>query len=162
MRRHLASLIAILALTGAAVAAGNPIHYVNDRYGYQLDLPDGFGPVREADNGDGGVSRSSDGQSQLSVWGANLLLDPLSGDVAQRIEGMQQEEWEITYRKVTGRWASWSGERNGRIFYSRAILLCHEDQAGYFQLEYPAERREEFDPVVSRLVKSLSKADCAQ
>jgi hypothetical protein len=162
MRRASALLVATLALAGAALAASAPIHYVNDRYGYQLDLPDRFGPVHEADNSDGGVSRSDDGQSELSVWGANLLLDSLSGDVAQRIDAAQQEEWEISYRKVTSRWASWSGERNGRIFYSRAILLCHDDQAGFFQIEYPAERREEFDPVVSKLVKSLSKAGCAE
>ena len=162
MRLVSALLIATLALAGAALAASNPIQYVNGRYGYQVDLPDGFGPVHEAANGDGGVSQSADGQSKLSVWGANLLLDPLSGDVAQRIELAEREEWAIGYRKVTNRSASWSGERNGRIFYARAILLCHSDQAGFFQIEYPAEQREEYDPVVSRLVKSFSKANCAE
>ena len=156
------AVASLVALAGAAFAAGAAIHYVNVRYGYQLDLPDGFGPVREAVNADGGVSQAADGQSKISAWGGNLLLASLSGDVAGRIDSMQREEWQITYRKIAGRWAAWSGERDGRIFYARAILLCHDDQAGFLQIEYPAERREEFDPVVSKLVKSFSKTDCPQ
>src|SRR5262245_16365391 len=122
MPRFLAALAAVLALAGAALAAKAPLHYVNDRYGYAVDIPAGFGPGREADNSDGGVSKSADRQSELKLWGANLLLDPLSTDVKGRIESATQEGWEISYRKVTDRWASWSGERNGRIFYARAIL----------------------------------------
>ena len=162
MPRILAALAALLALAGAALAAAAPLHYVNVRYGYAVDIPAGFGPVREADNSDGGISRSADGQSQLAVWGANLLLDPLSTDVQGRIDSASQDGWEISYRKVTDRWASWSGERNGRIFYARAIILCHDDQAGFFQLEYPSEKSDEFDAVVKGLVKSFVKTDCPQ
>jgi hypothetical protein len=132
------------------------------RYGYAVDIPAGFGAVREADNSDGGVSTSTDKQSQLAVWGANLLLDPLSADVKGRIESATQEGWEVSYRKVTDRWASWSGERNDRIFYARAIILCHDDQAGFFQLEYPSEKRDEFDGIVKGLVRSFAMTDCPQ
>src|SRR6478672_5248928 len=103
MPRFFAALVALLALAGAAAA---PARYINARYGYAVDLPAGFGPVREADNSDGGLSKSADGQSQLAVWGANLLLDPLSADVQGRIDSASQEGWEISYRKVTARWAS--------------------------------------------------------
>ena len=159
---YAAVVASCLALAGAALAAAAPSRYVNARYGYAIDLPTGFGPVHEADNSDGGMSKAADGQSQLSLWGENLLLDPLSADVQGRIDSATQEGWEISYRKVTDRWASWSGERDGRIFYARALLLCHDDQAGFFQLEYPSEKRDEFDPVVNGLVKSFARTDCDQ
>ena len=162
MPRSLVALAALLALAGAALAAAAPLHYVNVRYGYAVDLPSGFGRVREADNSDGGVSTSADRQSELRLWGANLLLDPLSTDVRGRIDSASQEGWEISYQKVNNRWASWSGERNGRIFYARAILLCHDDEAGFFKLEYPSEKRDEFDPVVNGLVKSFTRTECEQ
>ena len=162
MPRFLVTLAACLAIAGAALAAAAASHYVNVRYGYAVDIPAGFGPVREADNSDGGVSKSLDGQSVLRMWGANLLLDPLSTDVKGRIDSASQEGWQITYRKVNNRWASWSGEREGRIFYARAIILCHDDQAGFFQLEYPLDKRDELDPVVKGLVKSFKSTDCVQ
>jgi hypothetical protein len=156
------AIASFMALGGTAFAGPPSSHYVNGRYGYGVDIPAGFRPVQEADNSDGGVSRSVDGQSQLSLWGANLLLDPLSTDVKARIDSATEEGWEMSYVKVTNRWASWSGARNGRIFYARAIILCHDDQAGFFQLEYPSEKVDEFDPIVKALVKSFDKADCAQ
>jgi hypothetical protein len=160
MRRAVLSVLAVIALTTVALSAEAWGRYINARYGYGVDIPAGFSPVNEADNGDGGVSRSNDGRSQLSVWGANLLLDPLSTDVQDRVEGAVREGWDVSYKKITDRWANWSGERDGRIFYARAIILCHDDQAGFFQLEYPAELREDFDAIVKRLVKGLKPADC--
>jgi hypothetical protein len=162
MPRFLVTLAALLAIAGAALAAAAASHYVNARYGYAVDIPAGFGPVHEADNSDGGISKSLDGQSELRVWGANLLLDPLSSDVKGRIDSAGQEGWQITYRKVTDHWASWSGAREGRIFYARAILLCHDDQAGFFQIEYPDDKHDELDPVVKGLVKSFKSTDCVQ
>jgi hypothetical protein len=72
-----------------------------------------------------------------------------------------EEGWEVSYQKMTGQAASWSGERDGRIFYARGIILCHDDQAGFFRVEYPAAEREAFDPVVGRLVKNFKPAECS-
>lgn len=160
MRRLFLSALAIVLLTGAGFSADDWKRYLNPRYGYGVDIPASFAAIREADNGDGGTSRSDDGQATLAVWGGNLLLDTLASDVQNRIQGAVAEEWEISYQKITNRWASWSGEREGRIFYARAILLCHDDEAGYFQLQYPVERRDEFDAIVKRLVKGFTRIDC--
>lgn len=161
MRRAGIAVLAFAVLAGAAFAAGGWGRYLNARYGYGVDIPPGFSPVREAVNGDGGISRSKDGRSQLAVWGTNLLLDSLSDDVRGRIEGAGEEGWEISYRKVTSSAASWSGERDGRIFYARAVILCHDDQAGFFRIEYPAAEREAFDGVVKRLVRNFKPAECS-
>ena len=160
MRRLILSALALILFAGAGFSAETWNRYLNPRYGYGVDIPSGFSAMREADNGDGGTSRSADGQATLAVWGANLLLDTLPSDVQSRIRSAAEEGWQVSYEKITGRWASWSGEREERIFYAHAILLCHDDQAGYFQLEYPAERREEFNAVVERLVKGFTRTDC--
>jgi hypothetical protein len=160
MRRAILAAVALIALATAALSAEAWGRYINARYGFGVDIPAGFSPVHEADNGDGGVSRSADRQSQLSVWGANLLLEPLSSDVRGRVESAMQEGWEVSYKKITNRWASWSGERSGRIFYARAILLCHDDQAGFFRIEYPAALREDFDAIVKRLAKGFKPTEC--
>lgn len=160
--RRLSLLAALLAATaGAGLAAEDWGRYLNARYGYGVDIPPGFSRVREADNGDGGTSRSADGQAELAVWGANLLSDTLPSDAQSRMLRAQEDGWQISYKKFTSQWASWSGERDGRIFYARAIALCYDDQAGYFQLEYPATQREAFDPVVERMVKGFKHTDCS-
>src|SRR5262245_61058445 len=110
MRRCLLSIVALLAFAGAGFSADDWIRYLNPRYGYGIDLPPGFSAIHQADNGDGGTSRSADGKSQLSVWGANLLLDTLSSDAQSRVKSAIEDGWEISYKKVTKDWASWSGE----------------------------------------------------
>lgn len=155
------SIILIAGALGTALAAEQWGRYINPRYGYGVDIPPGFSKVREAENGDGGTSRSADGQATLLVWGANLLVSSLSDDVGDRIESARLDGWNVTYTRVTDQRSSWSGERDGRIFYTRAILLCHDDEAGYVQIEYPAEQRETFDPIINRLVKGFRPTDCS-
>ena len=156
-RAALAILVAAACLASALAADGQ--HYVNAWYRYAIDLPSGFSAIAESGNGDGGFSYSADRKSKLAVWGVNALLDSFSSDVESRVQGAQDEGWEITYKKVGGKLASWSGQKEGRIFYARAILLC-DDGAGYFQLEYPEEAKDAFDLVVRNLVKSFKPTAC--
>ena len=94
------------------------------------------------------------------MWGANLLMKSLPSDVQSRMQSEQDEGWTIAYKKVTSKQASWSGEKGGRIFYARAILLCHDDEAGYFRLEYPEAARDAFDPVIRQLLKDFKRTEC--
>lgn len=159
MRRIVALIVLVLA-AGAAVAAEGWGRYVNPRYGYGLDIPPGFSAIRQADNGDGGSSLSADRKAQLLVWGGNLLLDTLRDDVTDRIRQETDAGWKIGYNRITRAGASWSGEKGDRIFYARAVILCHDDQAGYFRLEYPADQREAFDSIVTKMVKGFGATGC--
>jgi hypothetical protein len=160
MRSPVLAALTLFVLAGTALSADGWTRYLNPRYGYGIDIPPGFTPISESDNSDGGTSRSADGRAELAVWGANLLVDTLPSDVQSRIHSSEDDGWRIAYSKLTGKWASWSGEREGRIFYARAVQLCEDDQAGYFQLEYPASEREAFDPLVERLVKGFTHTSC--
>jgi hypothetical protein len=160
MRNFTLALLGFLVAAGTALSADGWTRYLNPRFGYGIDIPSGFSAISESENSDGGTSRSADGEAELAVWGANLLVDTLPSDVQSRIHSSEDDGWQITYSKLTGKWASWSGARDGRIFYARAIQLCLDDQAGYFQLEYPASEREAFDPLVERMVKGFAHTSC--
>lgn len=160
MRRLATFAFLLLAMTGLASAADGWGRYVNPRYGYAIGVPPGFSPVREADNGDGGVSRSKQGGAVLMVWGASLLVQSFAADVDDRIESLSADGWDITYRSIKGKAASWSATRDERIIYARGQKGC-EGEAAYFQVEYDAALKEDFDPVIKKLVKSfVPRQDC--
>lgn len=152
-------LVAVLLLASSALgaAAFEWSHYVNQRFGYAIDIPPEFSAIAEADNGDGGMSHSGDKLSELAVWGSNLVEGDLSDDFASRLAAAEADGWTVSYRRETPNWASWSGSQQGRVFYARAIALC-DGQAAYFLFEYPKARQASYDPIVKRLVKSLKNA----
>jgi hypothetical protein len=133
--------------------------YGNARYQYWIDIPPGFSAISETDNGDGGVSQSSDGRAELRVWGGYLLEDDLKSEVKGRIDQDASDGWNVTYRKQGQTWASWSGLKGVRVFYERAIPVC-DGAAAYFRFEYDKEQAKNFDPIVSRSVKSLKSGTC--
>lgn len=152
--RTATTVLAALWLILAPTLAHAWSSYGNARFGYSIDIPTGFSPVAEADNGDGGVSTSADQKSLLTVWGGNLLDESLAEDFRTRLEALRGEGWDISYSRNTAGWASWSGSRQGRVLYGHAILLC-DDQAAYFQFDYPQAELEAYKPVVERLVESF-------
>lgn len=158
---HRFVVAALLCLaTLAAHAADGWSRYQNDRYGYSIELPPGFSPLREAGNRDGGTSRSVQGSANLAVWGTNLLVESFKSDVTGRIESATSEGWEISYRSVTAKKASWSGTRDDRILYAYGAPGC-DGQAAFFQVEYDAAAKDDFDPIIRRMVKSFSaRGEC--
>ncbi|MFI0843445.1 hypothetical protein [Mesorhizobium sp. IMUNJ 23232] len=80
----------------------------------------------------------------------------MRAEVGERMRGDEADGWTLSYRRETVSGASWSGLRNGRILYARAIPLC-DGAAGYFRLEYPQASAKVFDVVVKGLVKGFAK-----
>jgi hypothetical protein len=144
---------AIVVLSSNALADGWG-RYDNSRFAYAIDIPPGFSDVAEADNSDGGLSISADGTAVLRVWGAYLVDRDFKSDVADRVQSDATEGWVISYDRRTAESASWSGSKDGRVFYARAVLGC-DGAAIYFRLEYDRSQLKAYDAIVSRLVKSL-------
>jgi hypothetical protein len=144
----------MLAAFPTLAAASDWDRYGNARYRYGIDIPPGFSSIAESDNGDGGVSRSSDGHAELKVWGSYLADRDFAAEVKWRADQARDDGWKITYRKQQARWAVWSGTKGNRIVYQRAIAACH-DAAAYVRIEYDKDRAKAFDPIVARLGKSL-------
>lgn len=145
---------ALLASAPSQGAAEDWSHYVNPRFAYAVDIPPGFSAVAEAENSDGGVSRRPDGKAELRVWGAFLVIGDFKSDVAGRVESDVSEGWTISYDRRTARNASWSGSKNSRVFYARAVQGC-DDTAAYFRLEYDRSDMKIYNATIGRLVKSL-------
>jgi hypothetical protein len=158
MRLRLALSLAMFVIAATFAQADDWPRYVNEKYGYAIDLPPAFGPLSLPYIGDGGVATAEAGNAELSVWGASLGDDSFAADVSSRIDSAVAEGWDISYRKATKAGTSWSGARGERILYSRAIPAC-PGEAAYFQIEYDRAALAEYDAVVARLVKSLTAPD---
>ncbi|MGO4835267.1 hypothetical protein AB4144_23725 [Rhizobiaceae sp. 2RAB30] len=152
--RKLAAALALMVVSAGLGWASEWGLYKNGRYAYSVDMPPGFSEVVEADNGDGGKSRSSKGDAELAVWGAILIGMPLREDVTRRILSDEEEGWKLAYSGGNDAGWNWSATRDGRILYARAVPLC-ADEAAYFRLEYSAAEKKAFDAVVERLVRSF-------
>lgn len=158
MRLGLTLALLVFAVSATVARADDWLRYVNEKYGYAIDLPPAFGPLSLPYIGDGGVARAEAGNAELSVWGASLGDDSFAADVSSRIDAVVAEGWNISYRKATKAGASWSGARGERILYARAIPAC-PGEAAYFQIEYDRAALAAYDAIVARLVKSLTAPD---
>jgi hypothetical protein len=149
-----ATIAATLAILPLSALAGDWSRYDNVRFAYAIEIPPGFSSVVEAENSDGGVSRSADGKAELRIWGGYLVVGDFKSEVAERIRSDVSEGWTISYDRRTAKAASWSGSKDGRVFYARAMKGC-DDAAIYFLLEYDSSDIKAYDAIVGRLVKSL-------
>jgi hypothetical protein len=147
-------LIALTLLIATPVLAAPWGSYENARFGYILDIPPGYEGEGEADNGDGQIFTPASGTQLLRVYGGNAL-DGFEETVKTAMGYARDDGWNLSYERVTPRWASFSGTKNGMIVYARAISLCGGDQYASFELQYPKRDLEKMNPVVERLVASF-------
>jgi hypothetical protein len=146
---------ALLAWAAPSVAASDWSVYGNPRFCYGVDVPPGFSVTAEPDNGNGVTMGSKETGARLLVWGTNLM-DTFRTDAASRLEEYTHDGWRMTLHRIADGKASLSGSKGGQILYVRGIDLG-DGQAAWFQLDYPQSRAKAFDPVVDRLVRSLTK-----
>ena len=153
--RHLIVLVLML-MPATAMAAGWE-RYDNARFGYTIEVPGEFDWGREAENGAGRSFR--EGPTKLLVWGTQLMTADFEAAAGEAIQAAQAEGWMLTYEATTPSWASFSGTMGQRILYRRLVLLCGTAVAS-FQLEYSQIDRQQVDPMVERLVRSLQPTGC--
>ncbi|WP_150969221.1 hypothetical protein [Aureimonas leprariae] len=151
----------VLALSAAnmlVVSANAEVgkRYLNARFVYGITIPAGFGPIREADNGDGGHSISKLGHADLAVWGSNIMEGSFQDEAATRRTDDERDGWRIVYSRNAPDFAVLSGTRGERIVYQRAIPACPE-QVAFFRLEYDASAKQAMDPVIRGLTKSFKR-----
>ncbi|WP_312841710.1 hypothetical protein [Sinorhizobium psoraleae] len=149
-----------LALPAAAEDDWHP--YANPRFGYTVDIPPGF-EMRQgaADDGDGASFHADDNGATLAVFGSHPPDGDFETDVADHISLETQNDWRMLFSRVTPAWASFSGARNGEVFYARAIALC-DGSAAYFRLQYRKNPLTSFDGIISRMAEALRPSDGCQ
>ena len=125
---------------------------------FAFDVPPGFALKKTADDGKGAIFEAQSG-ADLAVWGKSVPRRNFKATVQAELNADEAEGWEITYRRMTPAWASYSGIKDGRIRYVRAIAVCN-DRVGMFQLDYDVENKVPYDPIVVRMVRSLKADGC--
>lgn len=155
MRVALALFALIISATAALAADWQ--RYENGRFGYVIEVPAGF--VAQGDppaNDDGRVFVSRDGSHLLRVYGGYLVSGDFADSVGMAMSGATDVGWDLSYKRVTGNWASYSGTRDGRILYARAIAICGGTAFASYEFEYPKDDdRQVLDQVIKRLNRTL-------
>ena len=71
----------------------------------------------------------------------------------------EDEGWDITYKRITAKWAAYSGIKDGLIRYVKAITVC-DDRVAFFLIDYDRSLKRDYDPVVTQIEKSLKREGC--
>lgn len=128
--------------------------YTNPRFGTTADYPTNVFTVRDPPpvNGDGQTFRNRDGRAKLSIYGKrNVELDTPRTYVEK-----YPDLRDTNYQRVTRDFFVVSRARKGIILYDRCNFPRNRDGIiDCISLTYPAEEREAWDSVVSRVSRSL-------
>ena len=158
MRTVLTLAALTLQLTQAVAQEWTPFGI--KKFGFIVDVPPGFVYVRSVrENGEEGAAfRNADGDA-IVVWGIRLNIRAFRNQVEALIGQHEGEGWDITYKRLTPKWAAYSGIKDGLIRYVKAIAVC-EDRVAFFLIDYDRGFKRDYDPVVTQMEKSLKREGC--
>ena len=133
----------------------------NDDFGYVFDVPPDYELTDQFGNegSDGAVFKSVADDGIITVWGIELPNDDLGVKVKQQIKLYEDEGWEFSHKQLHERWAAYSGVKEGRIRYIKAITICG-DRAAFFMMDYDRDLKSEYTPIVTRMEKSMRREGC--
>ena len=153
-------LIAAAAITLCAGTAHAEL-YSNAKYGFSITVPDMLEVGREEpDAGDGMRSHSADQKADFTAYAGFLLDSSFAAEVKGNISQEEGGGWKVSYRKLGNKkWATYSGAKNGRIFYVRSIPSCHGGAIALYRLEYPAADKAKYNPIIKALNDSFIDND---
>jgi hypothetical protein len=104
------------------------------------------------ENGDGASFRTADGRAHLSIYGAYNVENDTPQSYVANIDGFEG----ATYKRVTPQFYAISGASGADIYYERCNFPPHNDDIlNCFHITYPAREKELWDPIVTRISKSL-------
>ena len=165
MRRCLMFLVVLVSsASGAGAQDLDWRPYVNERFGYSVDIPAGFlNPLPPPENGDGLAFESADGQVSVSVFGSNNAL-AWSFDEYFQAALLREDLGRVTYQRKAEGWyvlsgyrpaptANWTGEV---IFYERVAIDSRGSAISGLLILFPPALKDFMDPIVTRLSRSLT------
>ncbi len=158
-RSLLAAGLVVLMCAGIA-AAQSWEEYVDPEYGHSFQIPgDQF---QEVSNEDGRlIFEDVSGDARIAAYQGEI---PVGTGLAKIEELVASADWirNITYRAGGNSWFVLSGhylrdreDADPTIFYFKAMLNAERTRYSAIEISYPRSRKAEFDPVVTRIEKSL-------
>ncbi len=156
MRCGLSFAFIVVATISAAVpaGAGNWLTYYNDRYGTTVDYPDVFKAQPPPDANDGRAFKSADGAT-FAVYASYNALDFDLAKYRDFIMKNLDSGEVVTYQTSRNSWFVISGTNGAKIFYERHLLSHAGQMMESFVMSYPASLKQTYDPIVTRMAKSL-------
>jgi hypothetical protein len=159
--------IYLCAVAGAVTLSSSQAQswqrYFNNRYGFTIEYPDFFRPEPPPDNGDGNKFTARDG-AVFVVWASHVLSPGTILDYEKYIRSGSIDYSQVTYRSVGAKTLVLSGYRDNSIFYEKYTLTHYNKTAISFSIIYPAQLKDIYDPVTSRMAISFrpdwAKGDC--
>lgn len=150
MQRWLLGLWLLLGLTSASGLTFST--YCNERFGFCLEYPDSLLMQPPPDNGDGRIFKSKDGRVELRAYGS---LNALSTTLRQEYlkASASSPTRKVTYRLLKTDSFVVSGLEGGKVFYQKTFW--RSDVFTTMQITYPPSLKSQYDPVVSRIVRSF-------
>ncbi|TPI72542.1 hypothetical protein [Mesorhizobium sp. B2-8-9] len=155
MRRIVLAFACILCST-ALVQPKPWQHFGVKEFGFIFDVPPGFALSQRSDQG---AAFEGERRAFLAVWGARLGKASFEAEIEHRMMQDEKDGWRLTYRRLTPKWASYSGIKEGQIRYVRAIKVC-ADRAALFTINYSRDEKVPYDPVIVGMVRSLRAEGC--
>lgn len=152
-------LVGLFLFARSIAIADDWMSYVNPRFGTTAEVPvEGFAANRPPDNGDGQSWASVDGKGTISIYGSFMVVaDTFQGYREFTLNTAREDGVTITHSAGRDDWFAYSGTRGPDIVYMKALLSkdCAPPTAHHVYLKYPATQRKRYDPIVTRVAKSL-------
>jgi hypothetical protein len=127
-----------------------------DGFGTQVDYPAGIFAVSEgkADKGVGERLRSADGRAVLTIYSRENDTEETPASYLKN--NLRLARGALDYERVTPTFFAISSVRQGLIYYSRCNFSSEMGGAVHcFDLVYPQREQRAWDPIVTRISRSL-------
>jgi hypothetical protein len=155
------SIFTAALLSGAAARAPSSDAFdwqvfTIDGFGMQLDYPAGIFAVSEGKSeiGVGERLRSADGRAVLTIYSREN--DGAETPSSYLKNNLRLARAALDYERVTPTFFAISSVRQGMIFYSRCNFSSEMGGAVHcFDLVYPQREQRAWDPIVTRISRSL-------
>lgn len=131
--------------------------FEDDRFAYRVELPPGYSLSHETEQRNARLFHNANGHL-IALW-ASESAESFEAEVAEHLWTDQADGWSISYERFTSNWVSYSGTKGDEIRYVRAVNLCGRG-AAYFLIDYAQSLKAEYDPIVTRMVRSMEATDC--
>ena len=135
-------------------------HYVNDRFGFSVDVPASFKTLPPPENGDGLAFVSKSRNAEIRTYGHYMQSKNLADD--EWGEENLNRDLKVTYRQMTSNAFTISGLAQDRIIYVHAVKTCKGDPfLAILRADYPQSEKVQFDPLIVHMSKTLrGSKDC--
>ncbi len=142
----------------AGQAQGRCVTYANPRFGTITDYPADLFTVQSPppENGDGATFRTADDRAQLAIYGAYNVDNDTPANYVAKNEVLSG----ATYKRVASDFYVVSGTSNADIYYERCNFRPRNDDVlNCIHVVYPAGEKALFDPIATRICKSLRQGE---